>query len=67
MRHAPDWRIECPLLPLSLMQWYLDPQGMRLPPPVVPEDCPPAARLIMDTLVVSPSACTCMHHLRGCI
>ncbi|KAI3431344.1 hypothetical protein D9Q98_004402 [Chlorella vulgaris] len=39
-------------------QWYLDPQGMRLPPPVVPEDCPPAARLIMDTLVALVASCT---------
>ncbi len=34
------------------LQWYLDPESMRLPAPTIPEGAPPAARQILETLAV---------------
>lgn len=35
-----------------ILQWYLDPQTMRLPRPAVPESATPAARQILEALAV---------------
>lgn len=39
-------------------QWYLEPNSMRLPRPIVPDSTPPAARLILDTLAGLVESCT---------
>lgn len=55
------------------LQWFLEPESMRLPPIVLPEGLTPQGRQIMQTLAVSGGWCRecapCLHALLllGCL